>query len=215
MHCDPVRSWQEGADYHTLQGDRRAIVPPAGAPWGRLAQLGLFAALLWIGVAAAPAARAGTPYEAQIGGFMAASLQTIITGEFAGRTPSNVDAVATRRICQPSDYADLRAATNDRAAFDAFHRRCHLIEERIDVSQVHAIARLPENYCEKLKDVFDRMMAEHINTVSPSAGPWIVFAYKGARYESNSRILARGAHLQSSCQDDGSLRISAPRKRPR
>ncbi len=59
---------------------------------------------------------------------MSALLQTIITGEFAGRSPSNADAPLQRPICKPSDYDDLRAAANDRAAFDAFRRRCRLVE---------------------------------------------------------------------------------------
>ena len=179
-------------------------------------KLGLAAAMLALSsIWATPAARAGTPYEAQIGGFMSASLQTIITGEFAGRSPSNADAIATRRICLPGDYDDLRASAHDRAAFDAFHKRCDLVEFTVDASQVHAVAYLPSGSCETLKKVWDAMMVDHIHAVPPGAGPWVIFEYKGSRYEATQRHLARGAQLRSSCQADGSLRITGPRKRPR
>src|SRR5262245_37327294 len=91
-----------------------------------------------------PPAHAATPYEAQIGGFMTATLQTLITGEFAGRSPSNADASLHRPVCRPGDYEDLRAAANDRAAFDAFRRRCKLVEGTIDGTQVHSTAYLPQ-----------------------------------------------------------------------
>jgi hypothetical protein len=155
---------------------------------------------------------AGTPYEAQIGGFLTAALQTLITGEFAGRSPSNADAQPQRPICKPSDYDDLRAAANDRAAFDAFRRRCHLVETKVDSTHVHGTVYLPSGYCEALKNVFDKMMATEVYAAAEEKGEWVVFEHKGSRYEATRRTLARRAQIKSSCQADGSLRISAPRK---
>jgi hypothetical protein len=162
-----------------------------------------------------PPVRAATPYEAQIGGFMTATLQTLITGEFAGRSPSNADAALNRPICKPSDYDDLRAAANDRAAFDAFRRRCKLVEGTIDATHVHSTAYLPHGYCETLKTAFETVLAERIYAESGNPTRELIIEYKGSRSESTDRLLARGAQLRTTCRDDGSLRISAPRKRPR
>ncbi len=159
-----------------------------------------------------PASRAGTPYEAQIGGFITASLSALITGEFAGRSPSNEYALPTRRACKPSDYDDLRAAANDPAAFDAFRKRCKLVEGLVDAVHVHGTAYLPPGYCETLKAAFDRMLVEQVYSVPPEAGRMLIFEYKGSRYGGSRRDLARVAKLQSSCREDGSLRVSAPRK---
>lgn len=160
----------------------------------RASQLGVVAVLIVLAASLVLLpAHAGTPYEAQIGGFMTATLQTLITGEFAGRSPSNADAALHRPVCRPDDYEDLRAAANDRAAFDAFRRRCKLVEGAIDATHVHSTAYLPPGYCEKLKEklkgAFEKALAERV-------------------------YLARGAGLEVTCQDDGAIRVSAPRKRP-
>jgi hypothetical protein len=168
--------------------------------------------LLMVFLSPSPAG-AATPYEAQIGGFITASLSVLITGEFAGRSPSNADALASRRACKPSDYDDLRAAANDRVAFDAFRKRCRLVEGLVDATHTHGTAYLPRGYCEALKAAFDRMLVEQIYSVPADAGDLVIFEYKGSRYEGSRRDLARGAKLESSCRDDGSLRVSAPRKR--
>ena len=173
----------------------------------------IVAALLIFVLLSPPLARAATPYEAQIGGFITASLWVLITGEFAGRRPSNADALATRRACKPSDYDDLRAAANDSVAFDAFHQRCKLVEGLVDATHIHGTAYLPPGYCETLKAAFDRMLVEQIYSAPADAGDLVVFEYKGSSYRATRRALARGAKLQSSCRDDGSLRVSAPRKR--
>lgn len=169
------------------------------------------AALLFVLAMASvpPGARAATPYEAQIGGFMTAALQTFITGEFAGRSPSNADAALNRPICKPSDYDDLRAAANDRAAFDAFRRRCKLVEGKIDDTHVHSTSYLPHGYCETLKAAFETALREH---VYGGTGRDVIIDYKGSRYASTKGNLARNAQLQVTCQSDGALRVSAPRK---
>jgi hypothetical protein len=84
--------------------------------------------VLLLAIAIPGASRAQTPYETQVGGFMTAVLSVLITGEFAGRSPSNAHASPNRPLYKPADYDDLRAAANDRAAFDAFRRRCKLVE---------------------------------------------------------------------------------------
>jgi hypothetical protein len=154
--------------------------------------------------------RAATPYEFQLGGFVSSLLQTIITGEFAGRSPSNADAPPNRPICKPGDYDDLRAATNDRAAFDAFRRRCNLVEGVVDETHIHVTAYLPSGYCEILKAAFDGVMAEHVYATPANPKPFI--EYKGSRSTATGRTLARNAKLRTTCRDDGSLRISAPRE---
>jgi len=158
--------------------------------------------------------RAAGPYEAQIGGFMTATLQTLITGEFAGRSPSNADAALNRPICKPSDYDDLKAAANDRAAFDAFRQRCKLVEGTTDGTHVHSTAYLPPGYCETLKTAFETVLTERVYAAPTNPTRMLIIEYKGSRYESTNRQLARGAQLQAICQDDDSLRVSAPRKRP-
>jgi hypothetical protein len=163
---------------------------------------------------APPCARAKTPYEAQIGGFMAAVLSVIITGEFAGRNPSQADARPTRPICKPSDYDFLRAAAHDGAALDAFRRRCKLTELSVDNTHIHSIAYLPAGSCETLKDAFEKVLAEQVYAVPTTApGDDVIFEYKGSRYAGTDRRLARGARLQLACHAEGSLRVSAPRER--
>jgi hypothetical protein len=159
-------------------------------------------------------ALAGTSYEAQIGGFIHSTLQTFITGEFAGRRPSQSDIAGLNRpVCKPADYDDLRAAANDQAAFDAFRRKCKFVDVKKDDTHVHGTAHLPRGYCETLKNAFETMLTEQVYSDTPD-GKWeVVFEYKGSRYDSSKRALARGARLKTMCLDDGSLRVSAPRKR--
>ena len=161
-------------------------------------------------------ATAATPYEYKLAGFMSAALQAIITGEFAGRRPSNADAVFDRRICGPRDYDVLRAAANDTAAFDAFHRSCSLVEAKLDETHVHASAYLPGGYCEMLKIAFEAALAERVHAIPRDVpGDGVLIEYKGSRFLGTGRSLARDGQLQAMCQPDGSLRISAPRVRPR
>jgi hypothetical protein len=143
---------------------------------------------------------------------MAAVLETLITGEFAGRRPSQTDFIPMRPVCKPSDCATLRAAAHDTAAFDAFYKRCNLIESTIDETQVHSIAHLPPGYCDTLKTAFEDALAKEVYG-PPRAGDWVEIEYKGSRYRGTRRALARGAHLQAACLADGFLRISAPRNR--
>ena len=86
---------------------------------------------------------------------MASVLTTIITGEFAGRSPSQADAVLDRRPCTPAEYDDLRAAANSKAAFDRFHQRCRLAEAKRVGDQIHVFAYLPDGYCVALKAAFE------------------------------------------------------------
>jgi hypothetical protein len=191
-----------GKDHSGMRRCRRSLI--AGL---------LAGAMLWV----SSPAHAARPYEAVIGGVMSAILQTLITGEFAGRSPSNADAALNRPICKPEDYDDLRAAANDRVAFDAFRRRCKLVEGTKDDTHVHSTAYLPNGYCELLKAAFETILAEHIHH-DPMEPTYLtrelIIEYKGSRYASTDRQLARWAQLKATCLDDGALRISAPRKRP-
>lgn len=183
---------------------------------GRLRDFRIFLVVLvaFAACGTQPALALGTSYEAKIGGFIHASLQTIIVGEFAGRRISQVDAPLQRPVCRPDDYADLRATANDPEAFDAFHRRCKFVEVKVDETHVVGTAFLPSGYCETLKRAYDNMLAERVYAVTDEPQKWSVeFEYKGSRYYSTSGPLARGAQLQTKCNDDGSLSISAPRKR--
>lgn len=153
---------------------------------------------------------AATPYEAQIGGFMTAVLQTFITGEFAGRSPSNADAALHRPVCKPGDYDQLRAAAEDKAAFDAFRRKCKLVEGRIDDAYVYSTAYLPHGYCETLKGA----MVAALDTIlgSENSTNLVILNYKGSRHLSNTADLARHADLEVKCLNDGALMIRTSRK---
>jgi hypothetical protein len=183
-------------------------------PYSRFWKLGVAMALLALAsLSVLPGVYAKTRYEAQIGGFVAAVLQSLITGEFAGQRPSQADARPDRPICKANDYADLRAAANDKAAFDAFRRRCDLVETIIDTTHVHSTAYLPHGHCEILRRAFETALVEQVYSVRRNPGDWVIIEYKGSRYAGSDRELGRGARLQSICQDDGSLRVSAPRNR--
>jgi len=162
---------------------------------------------------ATPQADAGRSYEAQIGGFIGGVLRALITGEFAGRRPSQADIVPNRPACRPNDYDDLRTAKNDTVAFDALNQRCQLVQVIVDKTYVHAIAHLPTGYCETLKSVFETEFAKHIYQAPSNAGPEIIIEYKGSRsVTSGNREMARAARVETICQDDGALRVSTPRK---
>lgn len=181
----------------------------ASARWKR----GIALCLLYLAALLAPqSAQTGTSYEAQIAGFMAAALQALITGEFAGRKPSQVDAELHRPVCRPSDYDDLRAAATDAAAFDAIRRRCKFTEGKIDATEVYNIAYLPPGYCETLKTAFERVLVDQVYDAPPDSGDLVVIEYKGSRYLGSGRGLARRARLHATCESDGSLRVSASRK---
>jgi hypothetical protein len=144
-------------------------------------------------------------------------LTTLIIGEFGGRTrANNDDGALKRRICQPGDYDDLREAAKDNATLIAFHRRCRLIEWKSDSTHIYDIAYLPSGYCERLKTAFDAMLAVHVYSVPSTSRDWLSFEYKGLRLEmgAGDRELIRRAGLVATCQSDGSLQVSAPRKRP-
>ena len=165
-------------------------------------------------LAPSPVLAGGRPYESKIGGFMYAAMEALITGEFAGRRPSQVDASLTRPVCRGSDYDDLRAAAHDRVAFDELRRRCQWVETINDSTHVHATAYLPPGYCGILKSAFDAMLLDHI--YGPPRHPnreEVMFEYKGSHYSATVRTLASGARIESSCEADGALRVSAPRKR--
>lgn len=153
---------------------------------------------------------AATPYEAQIGGLMTAMLQTFITGEFAGRRPSNADAALNRPACKPSDYDQLRAAANDTAAFDAFHRKCKLVEGRLDNEYVSSTAYLPEGYCEPLRDAVRAALINILDHQDRTTS--IIINYKGSRFLVTRVDLIRAAVLEVTCQDGGALILKTQRK---
>jgi len=180
--------------------------------------LGVVTAMLALAMlCTASLARAATPYEAQLGGRVYAILSTLIIGEFGGRTRANNDSDALkRRICQPSDYDELREAAKDNATMIAFHRRCRLVEGKIDSTHFHHISYLPVGYCETLKSAFEAMLAAHVYPVPIDSRDGLIFVYKGLRLAlgTGDRELLRGAGLEAKCRDDGALQVSAPLKRP-
>jgi hypothetical protein len=161
-------------------------------------------------------ARAATPYQAQLAGRVYAILTTLIIGEFGGRTRANTDGTLDKRICQPSDYDDLREAAKDDATLIAFRRRCDLVETKIDSAHVHSIAYPPSGYCETLKKAFEMVLAVHVYAVPSTSRDWLILEYKGLRLEMGApdREMIRRAQLQATCQDDGALRVSGLRKQP-
>jgi hypothetical protein len=158
-------------------------------------------------------------------GALYSTLQTFVTGEFARRRPSEAITPANRSVCRPNDYADLVVAASNTAAFDEFHRRCRLVEITRTDTHVIATAYLPSRYCDQLKDAYDRMLAEHVFAMKADVKEnpamkeelketWLEFEYKGSRYfSSDGAARLRSAQLQTICNDDGSLSISAARKR--
>lgn len=182
----------------------------------RCAKLTLLAAVFaWTSLHVPSRALAATPYESQIGGFVTSVLTVLATGEFVGATPSNADASLNRPICKPGDYDELRAAGNNRSARDAFHRRCRLVKGENDASHVRNVVFLPAGHCEALKEAFEVALATHVYAVPGSTAGWFVIEYKGSRYTASSGIreLGRGAQFTAACREDGSLRVSTPRKR--
>jgi hypothetical protein len=157
---------------------------------------------------------AATPYEQQIAGFITAVLETLITGEFAGRRPSQADAVLDRRPCTPADYDDLRAAADNTAAFDRFHQRCRLTEAKRAGDRVHVFAYLPAGYCETLKAAFEKTLEERVYKNPPEdqlVKDWVSIEYKGSKYGGTRRLVARGGKIRASCEFGGVLRISGSR----
>lgn len=180
-----------------------------------LNKYGILALLIALAVPIASApVRAGTPYEAQLGGRVHAILTTLIIGEFGGRTRADTDGTLNKRTCQPNDYDDLREAAKDDTALIAFHKRCRLIEWKDDSTHTYSIAYLPSGYCEPLKTAFETMLAVHVYPVPSTSRDWLIFEYKGLRLEIGAadRELLRRAQLQASCQSNGALRVAAPRK---
>jgi hypothetical protein len=155
-------------------------------------------------------ARSGTPYEAQIGGFIYASLQTFILGEFAGRRTTNTIGHAKRRPCRPEDFIGLRQSARDERAVSKFEDSCHTVHFQVGETHVHGTAYLPDGPCNALKVAYDDMLAKQVYADLP--GELVVFEYKGSNYLGSRRSIARGARLQTECLPDGSIRVSAPRR---
>jgi hypothetical protein len=132
-----------------------------------------------------------------------------ITGEFAGRSPSNADAPPRRPVCKPIDYDTLRRA-KDQSSLDALRRHCTFVEERIDERYIHSVVYLPSGYCEPLKAAFEGVVRA-LEAPPETGSRKFVVEYKGARFETTKRQLARRAQLRAMCQTDGALRVRAPR----
>jgi len=181
----------------------------------RRALYALVSALLAHG--APQAACAATPYEAQLAGHLYSILFTMIVGEFGGRTGANTDGTLNKRLCEPSDYDDLQEAAKDDAKLIAFHYRCGIVVSRGDSTHVHIVAHPPRGYCEKLKESFETLLAVHVYPVPVGSRDTFTVESKALRLELGGfqRELLRGAQLAVTCTDNGTLRISAPRRQRR
>jgi hypothetical protein len=181
---------------------------------GALAIASAVCALTALVISTSTVRAGGTSYDYQVGGFIAATLYTLIEGEFVGRKISNDYPTPPQRpVCKPADYLHLRDIANDSSKLSEFNKRCKLIEVRMDGTLAHGIAYLPKGYCEGLKTAFEDILEREVFSVPYEGNDTITYEYKGARYSATRRRLARSARLQAVCQDDGALRISAPRKR--
>jgi hypothetical protein len=170
-----------------------------------IAMIALFSAAL------STAARSGgTPYEAQIGGFIYASLQTFILGEFAGRRTTNTIGDAQRRACQPEDFRRLADSAKDEGAVATLEKSCHVVHFQVDDNGVNGTAYLPGGTCEALKAAYDQMLTDKVHA-NPAAN-LVEFEYKNSRYLGSRGHLARAAGLQTACLPDGSIRVSASRQ---
>ena len=154
------------------------------------------------------------PYESQLGGRIHAILTTLIIGEFGGKTRANRDATLKKRLCEPLDYDRLKEAARDNAELIAFRRTCALVTFRIDDTHIHAIAHPPGGYCEPLKRAFETALSVQIYSVPSSSRNWAIIEHKALRLEIGvaDREMLRRAQLQATCQEDGILRVTAPRK---
>ncbi len=147
--------------------------------------------------------------KAQVGGLIHSLLSAFVIGEFGGRTRANPH-FNQRPICKPGDYEDLREAAKDDATLIAFHQRCRLIESAMDDTHVHGIAYLPPGYCGSLKNAFETVLVE-VASGNQNAS---IIKHKEMHLDFN-RTFARSAELKATCQADGSLRISAPKRKYR
>jgi len=154
----------------------------------------------------------GTSYEGKIKGFIHAILKTFISGEFAGRRSPNVVAMRVLPTCKPSDYERLLSERNDPAALDRFYLSCTVVEFDVDDTHIRAVSYLPSGYCDVLKSAFEAFLKEILYS-SHHRDDLIRYEYKGAHYAGSRGSLARRAQLTASCHGDGSLQISAVRKR--
>jgi hypothetical protein len=152
-----------------------------------------------------------TPYETQLAGVIYAIVQTLVTGEFAGRSRSHVDAPPKRRICKPDDFVALTRSALDDAAMDDFRRLCRPVESSLDATHAISIAYLPKGYCGSIKKAFETILEEQVFGAA-IRGDILVVEYKGARFEGSGRDLLKQASLQATCEPDGSLRITGPRR---
>jgi hypothetical protein len=151
----------------------------------------------------------GTSYEYQLAGFISASAQTFVRGEYTQiRQPLNIP-YSPPTVCGPSDYKALMAATDRQSALQKFEQTCKAVNITIERNTVKAELQLPQGHCETLKNAFDHMLADK---VFASKENMVEFEYKNARYFGSRGDLARSAKFETSCEIDGSFRIRAARK---
>ena len=75
---------------------------------------------------------------------------------------------------------------------------------------MHGTAYLPQGDCFTIKRAYDAMLADQLSRPA-SEGRLMTFDYKGAKFSASSRWLVAQAQLRTTCEADGSLRVSAKR----
>jgi len=159
---------------------------------------------------------AGTPYEAQLGGQIHATLRTLIIAEFGG--PPSREAV-TRRICQPDDYEVLKEWAKHDASLSAFGVRCGMTEfisDRSDNTRIEHIAYLPVGYCEILKPAIEKILSVIVRLEPSKSRHSFNVNHRnfGVILQAKALEPLRGADVITSCRSDGSLHVSATAPTP-
>lgn len=163
-----------------------------------------------------------SPRPGQSLGELSSSVEAVllpfVIGEFDGRVVVDYqkrnDLELRRPVCEASDYGDLREAATDVEALRAFRRRCKFVETNVSATQVHAAAYLPPGHCNTLKEAIGAMLATKVNSSAGTTNEPLVIEYKDARGELGypDKLLIRGARLQLACDEEGVLRVTAPRR---
>jgi hypothetical protein len=186
--------------------------------WGQAVhRFGIVIAVLAALVPATPAAGGMVPKaspDRTVRQFIQRAVETLIAGEFAGRSMPRENVSRARPTCTPEDYESLRAGSGEPARLEAFHRSCKVVELLpFDGTRIHAVSFLPAGSCTILRRAFDDIIKYAVDRANSFGNDHIGFEYKGASYRGRHRGMVQRAQLQASCQADGSLRIVGMKQR--
>ncbi|BAT60058.1 hypothetical protein GJW-30_1_02593 [Variibacter gotjawalensis] len=135
-------------------------------------------------------------FERQIQGTLAAILETIIAGEFAGRDPSQVGLTMQRPVCRADDFQELVASPN---SLDLINRRCRFVATAaLGKGQAKADVFLPKGRCEAIKQLFERV----ISSAAQAGSRVLNFTHKGESLKTTKGDLLKGSEIVAACDVD-------------